>query len=48
MRSEICKDKTYMDKEGESPQMTSRPRHRLLERADAREEEVVDPLEEDV
>ena len=52
MRSVICKDKTYTDKEGESPQMTSDPQHGPLEQAVAQEEEVADlledPLEEDV
>ena len=46
MRSEICKDKTYMDKEGENPQMISDLRLGLSEQADVQEEEV-DPLEEE-
>ena len=37
-----------MDKEGESPQMTSNPLHRPLEQAVIWEEVVVNPLEEDV
>ena len=36
-----------MDKEGEIPQMTFDLRHEPSERADAREEEEVDPLEEE-
>ena len=46
MRSVICKDKTYTDKEGESPQMTSDPLHGPSEQAIAREAEVMDPLED--
>ena len=49
MRSAICKDKNYTDKEGESPQTTFDPLHGPLEQAIAwEEEEAVDPLEEDV
>ena len=48
MRSEVCKDKTYTDKEGENPQTISDLLHEPSEWADMREGEV-DPLgEEDV
>ena len=45
MRFEICKDKTYTDKEGESRQMISDLLRKPLKWVDAREEEV-DPLVE--
>ena len=43
MMSEICKDKTYMAKEGMIPQMISDLRPERLEREDVREEEEEDP-----
>ena len=47
MKSVICKDKTYTNKEGESLQTISDPQLGLLEQADGLEEE--DPLvEEDI
>ena len=46
MKSEICKDKTYMVKEGVTPQMISDLRPELLGQEDTREEEV-DPLVEE-
>ena len=48
MKSEICKDRIYMDKEGESPQMISDLQHEPLGWADAREEEVDPLVEEDI
>ena len=47
MRSEICKDKTYTDKEGENPQTISDLQHELSEWADAQEEEEDYRVEED-
>ena len=48
MRFETYKDKIYMDKEGENPQMISDLLHEPLEWADVREEEVDPLVEEDV
>ena len=46
MKSEICKDKTYMVKEGVTPQMISDLRPELLGQEGTREEEE-DPLVEE-
>ena len=46
MKSEICKDRICMDKEGEIPQMISDLQHEPSEWADAREAEVNPQVEE--